>query len=80
MSYTETMTNALATTAVKFMGQHLPDLEFVMHPYRHHDLLLETPLREGLLVEHDDGTWTFRGVPVRIDKSVTNWTLSPIPN
>ena len=78
MSYTESMTNALATTAVKFMGQVLPNMEFVMHPDRHHDLMLETLLHDGLLFEHDDGAWTFRGVPVRIEKSVTNWTLSAV--
>lgn len=74
------MRNALATTAVKYMGQDrpIPELEFVMHPHRKADAVLESRINDPEMVMHDDGSWSFRGVLIREDASVSNWSLSAV--
>lgn len=75
-----TMRNALATTCVKYMGadRPVPDLEFVMHPNKLADARLESRINDPELVMHNDGSCSFRGVPIREDVSVSNWTLAPV--
>lgn len=80
MAILDQMTGALATTAVKFAGadRPMPALEFVMHPSKLADAKLEARINDPHMVFHSDGAWTFRGVPVRADVDVSNWTLQPI--
>ena len=74
------MNEALAITCVKYMGldRPVPDLEFVMHPNKKADAVLESHINNPYMIMHEDGSWTFRGVPVREDASVSNWTLCPV--
>ncbi|MGC1497970.1 MAG: hypothetical protein WA790_19350 [Sulfitobacter sp.] len=76
----ETMRNALANTCVKYMGQGnpVPDLEFVMHPNKAADAKLEAPIGSGEMVMVGDGSWCFRGVPIRENADQNTWTLAPL--
>lgn len=79
MSILDGMRSALATTAVKYAGSDtpLPDLEFVMHPLKRSDAILESRINDHELVRHEGGDYTFLGIPVRADadKDVSNWSL-----
>ncbi|MAI35034.1 MAG: hypothetical protein CMM07_25630 [Rhodopirellula sp.] len=80
MATLNTMRNALAGMAVKHMGGGIPipELEFVMHPHRLQDAIHESRINDLDMVSHPDGNWTFRGVPIREDKDVSNWRLSAV--
>lgn len=79
MAIMNDMRSALANLAVKYMGQDrpIPDLEFVMTPEKRADLILESRINDPELVSHDDGSWSFRGVPIRTHPEQANWTLQP---
>lgn len=80
MSILDSMRNTLASTAVKFMGSEaaIPEMEFVMHPHRKQDAVHEARINDPEMVMHGDGSWTFRGVPIREEMEQSTWALSPV--
>ncbi|KIC36540.1 hypothetical protein [Leisingera sp. ANG-M7] len=75
----KSMTEALATTAVKYAGadKPMPTLEFVMHPNTRKDACLEAGFNTNHLY-HIHDVWMFRGIQIREDESLSGWRLSPV--